>query len=219
MITEKPLEQLHASIRFQHLRFERAKRLIDLLISITAIVLLSPLFLLLFALIKCSQFKHPAVYRQIRIGKDGKPFRMLKFRTMQVGAEHLLAALLKDNEIEGKMFKVRNDPRITTIGKWLRQTSLDELPQLFNVIAGDMSLVGPRPSLPDEVAQYDEYEKQRLAITPGCTGLWQVSGRNLLSFSEMIDLDLYYIRHRSLGMDLSILLRTIPAVISRKGAY
>ncbi|MGG4021694.1 sugar transferase, partial [Geobacillus stearothermophilus] len=144
---------------------------------------------------------------------------MYKFRSMVTNAEELLESLLHLNEVTGAMFKMKEDPRVTKIGKFIRKTSIDELPQLWNVLKGEMSLVGPRPPLPREVAQYTEYDKQRLLVTPGCTGLWQVSGRNDLGFDEMVELDLKYIRERSLLYDIRIILKTIKIMIKPNSAY
>ncbi len=144
---------------------------------------------------------------------------MYKFRSMVSDAEKQLDELLERNEIEGAMFKMKNDPRITKVGKWIRKTSIDELPQLWNVIRGDMSLVGPRPALPREVQEYTSYERLRLKVTPGCTGLWQVSGRNALSFREMVELDLHYIERRSLLLDLKLILLTVRVMFGSSDAY
>nr|WP_042121399.1 sugar transferase [Paenibacillus senegalensis] len=195
------------------------KRTLDLSGAIVGSLVLMPLFLLLAVLIKLEDPKGAVLFKQVRIGKNGKPFYMYKFRSMVSNAEELLAELLEKNEIEGAMFKMKNDPRVTRIGRFMRKTSLDELPQFINVLRGDMSLVGPRPPLPREVVTYSLYEKQRLLVTPGCTGLWQVSGRNHLSFHEMVELDLKYIREQSIKQDIHILLKTFWVVISNKGAY
>lgn len=159
------------------------------------------------------------VYRQTRIGREGRPFRVYKFRTMYKDAEQGLDGLLERNEAQGPLFKIKDDPRITSVGKFLRRTSFDEFPQLLNVIKGEMSLVGPRPPLPQEVAQYEDWQKERLAIKPGLTGLWQVRGRSDISFDEGVLMDLYYIENWSLRLYFMILLRTIPAVLFSRGAY
>ena len=155
----------------------------------------------------------------MRVGKDGRHFSMLKFRSMGVGADSRLAELAGQNEASGPLFKIKADPRVTRVGRVLRRYSLDELPQLFNVLGGDMSLVGPRPPLPAEVAEYEEWQLGRLRAVPGLTGLWQVSGRSEVPFHDMVRLDLHYIRNWSLALDFEILLRTVPAVISSRGAY
>src|SRR5690606_35184897 len=170
-----------------------AKRLIDIVVSLAALVLLSPLLVAVALAIKLEDPKGPVLFRQVRIGKDGKPFVMLKFRSMVRDAESRLEALLPYNEVEGNMFKMKNDPRVTRVGRFIRKWSIDEFPQLWNVIKGDMTLAGPRPPLPREVKNYSPYDMNRLTVTPGCTGLWQISGRNALSFRDMVELDLAYI--------------------------
>jgi exopolysaccharide biosynthesis polyprenyl glycosylphosphotransferase len=196
-----------------------AKRLMDICGAIIGLVCLSWLFIIVAILIKLEDPKGPVFFKQVRVGKDGKEFYMYKFRSMVTNAEELLESLLHLNETTGAMFKMKEDPRVTKIGKFIRKTSIDELPQLWNVLKGEMSLVGPRPPLPREVAQYTEYDKQRLLVTPGCTGLWQVSGRNDLGFNEMVELDLKYIRERSILYDLKIILKTIKIMIKPNSAY
>jgi lipopolysaccharide/colanic/teichoic acid biosynthesis glycosyltransferase len=159
------------------------------------------------------------LYRQQRVGKDGRLFHMLKFRSMYRDADQRRAELSAANEATGPLFKMRNDPRVTRSGRFLRRTSLDELPQLLNVLRGEMSLVGPRPPLPSEVESYEEWQLGRLRAVPGMTGLWQVSGRSEVSFHDMVRLDLHYIRNWSLSLDLEILWRTLPAVLGHRGAY
>ena len=161
----------------------------------------------------------PILFRQTRVGRDGKTFYCWKFRTMVTNAEELLADLHQQQGYEGGLFKMEDDPRVTPPGKWLRRFSLDELPQLVNVLIGDMSLVGPRPPLRHEVAQYDDDMARRLRVRPGMTGLWQVSGRSELSWSEAIRLDLYYVDNWSMFQDLTILARTFGAVFGSRGAY
>jgi lipopolysaccharide/colanic/teichoic acid biosynthesis glycosyltransferase len=161
----------------------------------------------------------PALFRQTRVGKDGATFSMYKFRTMVVDAERRLAGLRELNEFDGVLFKMRQDPRITRIGARLRKWSLDELPQLFNVLLGDMSLVGPRPPLPDEAARYADHVRRRLVVKPGLTGLWQVSGRSDLSWDESVRLDLRYVENWSLALDLQILWKTIAVTLRGSGAY
>lgn len=199
--------------------YETWKRLIDCCGALIGLVLLAPLFAIVAIVMKLEEPRGSIFFRQVRIGKNGVPFRMVKFRSMIPGAEHVLGNLLERNEIAGKMFKMKEDPRVTRLGRLLRKTSVDELPQLWNVLRGEMSLVGPRPPLPREVEQYSELEKQRLAIVPGCTGLWQVSGRNSLSFEEMVELDLYYIRTRNLRLDALLILRTVREMLMSKNAY
>ena len=161
----------------------------------------------------------PIIFSQIRVGRNGKPFQCHKFRSMVDGAQHMQHTIAGLNEASGPLFKVRDDPRQTRVGRFLRRYSLDELPQLYNVLRGEMSLIGPRPNLPAEVEQYQEWHKKRLAASPGMTGLWQVSGRSELTFDEMVLLDIYYVENWSLAMDLGILLRSIPAVLRGRGAY
>src|SRR5204863_10054327 len=161
----------------------------------------------------------PAFFRQERVGRDGRTFRVWKLRTMRVDADSLLAELQQRNENDGLLFKMRHDPRITAMGRWLRRYSLDELPQLLNVLSGDMSLVGPRPPLPSEVALYASDVQRRLLVKPGITGLWQVSGRSDLSWDDAVRLDLYYVDNWSLILDLHTMWRTIGVVLRRKGAY
>jgi exopolysaccharide biosynthesis polyprenyl glycosylphosphotransferase len=161
----------------------------------------------------------PVLYRQKRIGKNGEPFLCYKFRSMVDGADRLRPVLDATNEATGPLFKVRNDPRRTRVGRWLRRYSLDELPQLLNVMRGEMSLVGPRPNLPEEAEHYAEWHKKRLTVSPGMTGLWQVSGRSDLTFDEMVLLDLYYVENWDFAMDVNIMLRTAPAIVRGRGAY
>jgi exopolysaccharide biosynthesis polyprenyl glycosylphosphotransferase len=193
------------------------RRILDMAGSFLLLAILSPLFLLIGFFIRLDS-SGPAIYRQIRCGLNGRKFWFYKFRSMIDGAEQQKGGLTPYNLMNGPVFKMENDPRITRVGRFLRKSSLDEIPQLFNVLRGDMSLVGPRPPLPEEVAQYKGWQKRRLSMKPGITGLWQVSGRNLLDFDDWMKMDLAYIDHWSLWLDLKILLKTIPAVFSRKGA-
>jgi exopolysaccharide biosynthesis polyprenyl glycosylphosphotransferase len=186
--------------------------------AIAALVVLLPLFLALAVWVRVSS-RGPALFRQERVGTDGKPFTMYKFRSMYVDAEQRLADLRQLNEGDGVLFKMKDDPRITPAGKWLRRYSLDELPQLINVAVGTMSLVGPRPPLQSEVSQYENDVRRRLLVKPGLTGLWQISGRSDLSWEESVRLDLHYVENWSLALDLVILWKTAFAVLSRKGAY
>lgn len=194
------------------------KEIFDRVTATALIVLLSPL-LLAIALLVRRDSPGPVLFRQVRVGRDGRLFVIYKFRTMYVDAEARLAELRHLNEFDGVLFKMRNDPRITRVGKWLRRYSLDELPQLFNVVRGQMSLVGPRPPLPEEVAQYPDDARRRLVVKPGITGLWQVSGRSDLSWEESVRLDLRYVENWSIPLDLVILLRTLAAVARASGAY
>lgn len=195
------------------------KRIIDIFFSALGLLVLLPLFALVAILIKLEDPKGKVFFRQNRVGKNEKQFPMYKFRSMVSNAEELKEHLLAYNEVSGAMFKIKNDPRITQIGRFLRKTSIDELPQLWNVLLGHMSLVGPRPPLPEEVAQYTEYDKQRLTVTPGCTGYWQVNARNSVGFDEMVQLDLTYIHIRSTRLDLKIIVKTGLMLLGSKDAY
>jgi exopolysaccharide biosynthesis polyprenyl glycosylphosphotransferase len=195
------------------------KRLFDITISAISIILLIP-FLLLVALLIRLDSPGPIFFYQMRVGKQGRQFKMYKFRSMYTDAEKRKAALMKKNEMkDGILFKMKQDPRITRVGRFIRKFSIDEIPQLFNVLLGDMSLVGPRPPLPCEVAKYTTYQRLRLKVTPGITCVWQVSGRSELSFREQVELDLLYIKNQSLKYDFLLLLKTIPAVLKARGAY
>ncbi len=198
--------------------YHTVKRGFDILASGVALVLLSPLFGVLTVKIK-KEDGGPAFYSQTRIGKNGKPFKMWKFRSMIVNADQMVEQLEEQNEIDGAMFKIKDDPRITKIGHIIRKYSLDELPQLWNVLIGDMSLVGPRPPLPSEVEEYTDYDKQRLLVMPGCTGLWQVTKRNEADFDEMVWLDIVYINHSGLWEDLKLIIKTVLVMIHPNGAY
>jgi len=194
------------------------KRPFDVAASLLGLTLLSPVFLVIAILVKLDS-PGPVFFRQIRVGKDGREFWFYKFRSMVQDAERLKKELMHLNELEGPVFKISEDPRITRTGRFLRRTSLDELPQLINVLRGEMSLVGPRPPLPCEVENYEAWQREKLSVLPGITCLWQISGRNHIGFTEWMRLDIEYIRRQSLGVDLKILIRTLPAVLSRKGAY
>ena len=194
------------------------KRLFDIVASACGLILLFPLFLFLVIKIR-SEDGGPAFYSQERIGKDEKPFRMWKFRSMIVDADKMLDKLEDQNEIDGAMFKIKDDPRVTKIGHVIRKYSLDELPQLWNVLIGDMSLVGPRPPLPSEVEESTNYDKQRLTVMPGCTGLWQVTKRNEADFDEMVWLDIVYINHSGAFEDLKLIVKTVLVMIHPNGAY
>ncbi|WP_077619800.1 sugar transferase [Bacillus sinesaloumensis] len=195
------------------------KRSMDIVGAIIGLFITSLLFIVVSIAIKIEDPKGPVFFSQVRVGKDGTKFKMYKFRSMVSDAEERLAELLKYNETTGAMFKMKNDPRITKIGRFIRKTSIDELPQLFNVLKGDMSLVGPRPPLEREVKEYTDYHKQRLMVTPGCTGLWQVSGRSNIGFEDMVSLDLEYIQKRTLLFDIKIILRTILVLFGSKDAF
>lgn len=195
------------------------KRGMDIIGAVLGLIFLSWLFLLVAILIKIEDPKGTVFFKQIRVGKNGKEFYMFKFRSMVMDAEEKLRDLLKYNEIDGAMFKLKEDPRVTKIGKIIRKTSIDELPQLLNVLKGDMSLVGPRPPLPREVKKYTDYDLQRLLVVPGCTGLWQISGRSSLSFKEMVELDLKYINNRSIKKDIVIIMKTFKLLLGSNEAY
>jgi exopolysaccharide biosynthesis polyprenyl glycosylphosphotransferase len=194
------------------------KAVTDRVGALALLVVASPLFALVALAVRTTS-PGPAFHRQMRIGRDCRPFRMWKFRTMVTGAEKLREGLESANENDGHMFKMRQDPRVTRVGRLLRRYSLDELPQLLNVLAGHMSLVGPRPPLPEEVARYDEVELRRLSVRPGLTGLWQVSGRSDLSWDETVALDLNYVDNWSFSRDVDVMARTLRAVIDGRGAY
>jgi exopolysaccharide biosynthesis polyprenyl glycosylphosphotransferase len=212
------LPMLHVEHPRLHGGARIVKNLVDRFGALILLVLLSPVLLgvaLSVRLTSCG----PVLFRQVRVGRDGSPFRIFKFRSMYVDAEARLAELKHLNEHDGVLFKIRDDPRVTPVGRWLRRLSLDELPQLLNVLLGQMSLVGPRPPLPAEVAAYADDVRRRLAVKPGMTGLWQVSGRSDLSWEEAVRLDLRYVENWSLSLDLVILLRTMTAVLRSSGAY
>jgi exopolysaccharide biosynthesis polyprenyl glycosylphosphotransferase len=194
------------------------KRALDVAISAVALLLLSPALLMIATAVRLDS-KGPVIFRQVRLGLGGRPFEILKFRTMVHDAESRLEELRSFNESDGPLFKIKRDPRITTVGRVLRRWSLDELLQFVNVLRGDMSLVGPRPPLPREVARYEPRHLVRLRGKPGITGLWQVSGRSDLSFDDMVRLDRQYLENWSIGMDMQIIARTASAVMARKGAY
>ncbi len=194
------------------------KRAIDIFAVVLSLPLLLPFSLLIAFLIRLDS-EGPALFRQQRVGKGGEIFTCYKFRTMVADAERRRAELAAMNEADGPLFKIRRDPRVTRVGQWLRRSSLDELPQLWNVLRGEMSLVGPRPALPEEVEQYKPWHRRRLEVMPGLTGLWQVLGRSDTSFDEMVRLDIYYAEHWTVGMDLYILLKTVPVVLIGRGAY
>jgi lipopolysaccharide/colanic/teichoic acid biosynthesis glycosyltransferase len=203
----------------RHQLYLATKRCLDVGVSIVALIVLSPLFAITALLIKLRD-GGPVLFVQKRVGKDGRLFDFYKFRSMVVGAERLKADLMLQNDHEtGVTFKMRKDPRVTWIGRVIRRTSIDEMPQFLNVLRGDMTLVGPRPALPSEVEQYTETDRRRLAVTPGLTCLWQISGRATLPFDEQVRLDVLYIEYQSFLLDLQILARTIPSVLSGRGAY
>ncbi|MCK5876413.1 MAG: sugar transferase [Candidatus Marithrix sp.] len=195
------------------------KRLFDIICSAIILILLSPIFSIVALLVKYDS-KGAVFFSQKRVGKNGTFFKMWKFRSMYTDAEERKAELMKQNEMQGGiLFKMKNDPRITKIGHFIRKFSIDELPQLWNVFIGDMSLVGPRPPLPKEVEQYTPYQFQRLNVTPGITCIWQISGRSSIPFPKQVELDLEYIEQQSFMTDIIILLKTVPAVLKARGSY
>lgn len=210
-----PLLTFSTAPRNELLLFVR--RCADITVSLALLVLLSPILLIVALAIRATS-RGPVLFRQTRCGLNGRPFTFLKFRSMLMDADALKATLRPFNEMDGPAFKMTNDPRVTPIGRFLRRTSLDELPQLWNILLGDMSFVGPRPAVVEEVAQYEPWQRRRLSMQPGLTCLWQVSGRNELSFDEWMRLDLEYIDNWSLWLDVKIALRTIPAVLLGRGA-
>jgi exopolysaccharide biosynthesis polyprenyl glycosylphosphotransferase len=193
------------------------KRFIDIAGAAAGLLLLSPLLAGVAAIVKMSD-GGSVFFRQERVGLNGRRFTLIKYRTMVVGADKMKAELMEHNEADGPVFKIRNDPRVTRLGRFLRKSSMDELPQLWNVLKGEMSLVGPRPPIPSEVDLYERWQRRRLSMRPGLTCLWQISGRSELDFDSWMKLDLHYIDHWSLTLDLIILLKTIPAVLSTRGA-
>ncbi|HEX4121010.1 MAG TPA: sugar transferase [Verrucomicrobiae bacterium] len=210
----------HQRLRAQWLAHgaDVTKRGLDIAVSFICLVLASPLLALLALLIKLED-RGPVFFSQTRVGQNGQEFKMFKIRSMCLGAEQRLVELLEKNKHrDGVTFKIENDPRITRVGRWLRKFSFDELPQLYNVLIGDMSLVGPRPPLPREVAKYSPADRRRLAIKPGITCIWQISGRANIDFSGQVQLDVDYIERQNFWTDLLILTRTVPAVLSGKGA-
>lgn len=194
------------------------RRMQDIIISVTAIILLFPIMVIVALCVFIDDPKGSPIFCQVRCGRDGKTFRLYKFRSMCVNAEQMLENLQDENEADGPAFKMKNDPRITRIGRFIRKTSIDELPQLFNILKGDMSIVGPRPPLPSEVEQYNDYQRQRLYVTPGLTCYWQIQpDRNSVKFDDWIELDIKYIQERSLRNDWKIILRTVKVVLKMQG--
>lgn len=214
---EKQLEiESESSMEFSF--YEVIKRLIDVVCSFLGVLVLSPLFIIIAIIIKTTS-KGPVFFSQKRVGKNGKEFDMYKFRSMVVNAEELKEKLAAQNEMSGPMFKMKDDPRVTKVGKFIRKTSLDELPQLWNVLKGDMSLVGPRPSLPKEVAQFEEWMYKRLEVKPGLTCYWQVSGRNNIDFEDWMKLDIKYVEERSTWVDVKLIFKTVGVLFGDKNAH
>lgn len=217
-ISEKKPILDRETVLWQDRWYWMGRRTQDVLLSVAALLVLWPLMLVVALVIVIDSPGAGPIFAQTRIGRDGKPFTFYKFRSMCPDAEEKLAELLQYNEMEGPAFKIRKDPRITRIGKFIRMTSIDELPQLWNVLRGDMSIVGPRPGLPREVEQYDDYAKQRLLVQPGLTCFWQIQpDRNSLSFDEWVELDVKYIKERSFLTDWKIILATFGAVFGMNG--
>jgi exopolysaccharide biosynthesis polyprenyl glycosylphosphotransferase len=199
-------------------RYALARRIMDIPIALLVLILTAPLMLLVAIAIKIDS-PGPVLFRQTRVGRDGRTFTMYKFRSMHENAEEMRDQLEELNEADGPLFKLRHDPRVTRVGRVIRRLSLDELPQFFNVLEGTMGVVGPRPALPNEVAEYEPWQMRRLVVLPGITGLWQVSRKQCSSFEEMIWLDIEYVEKWSPMLDLSIVAKTIPAMITARGAY
>lgn len=214
---EKQLE-IEGKSSMEFSLYEVIKRLIDVVCSFLGILVLSPLFIIIAIIIKTTS-KGPVFFSQKRVGKNGKEFDMYKFRSMVVNAEELKEKLAAQNEMSGPMFKIKDDPRITKVGKFIRKTSIDELPQLWNVLKGEMSLVGPRPSLPKEVDQFEEWMYRRLEVKPGLTCYWQVSGRNNIDFEDWMKLDCKYVDERNLWIDIKLIFKTVGVLFGDKNAH
>lgn len=218
MTTEKELVLKRDETLRQDKLYWRFRRTQDVIIASIALLILWPLMLIIALIIVIDSPGASPIFVQTRVGRDGKKFKFYKFRSMCANAEEKLAELMKHNEMDGPAFKMKDDPRITRVGKFIRKTSIDELPQLWNILKGDMSIVGPRPALPREVAQYDDYMKQRLIVTPGLTCYWQIQPRrNDLSFEEWMELDIKYIQERSFKVDWKIIFATFGAVLGMNG--
>lgn len=202
----------------ENLIYRTTKRLFDIVVGFLILILLLPIIPVIALMIRLDT-PGPVFFKQNRVGKDGRIFKFYKFRSMLREAEGQQKTVQEFNEKDGPIFKIRSDPRITDVGRFLRRSSLDEIPQILNVLKGDMSLVGPRPPLPGEVQHYRPWHRKRLEVMPGITCLWQISGRSHISFDEWMRLDMEYLKNRSFKTDLMIFLKTIPAVIARKGAY
>ncbi|WP_185959577.1 sugar transferase [Planococcus salinarum] len=211
-VTES-VENENAKAYYPHI-----KRFLDIFISIVGIAALSPLLLMVVLMIKLEDPDGEILFRQQRVGKGGKLFHMYKFRSMVSNAEALKATLMDKNEASGPVFKIKFDPRVTRVGSFIRRTSIDELPQLINVLKGEMTLVGPRPALPDEVEKYTDFERGRLAVTPGLTCYWQVSGRSNIGFDEWVKLDLQYIKERNTFVDIKLICKTVLVLFGSKDA-
>ena len=211
------INTMNENTKKEHKAYLIAKRITDVILSSCGLILLSPILLVTAIAIKIDS-KGPIFFKQMRVGKNGVQFPMYKFRSMVVNAEELKKELEKQNEMSGPMFKIKSDPRITKVGKFIRKTSIDELPQLVNVIKGDMSLVGPRPSLPKEVEQFEPWMMERLEVLPGITCFWQVSGRNNIPFKEWMELDVKYVRERNYLLDIKLIFKTFFVLFGDESA-
>ena len=217
-VDEKTRESMDRLFKAPKKNFWVKKRAFDITASLLALIVLSPFFLIIYILIFIDDPKASPVFRQKRIGRHGKEFTMYKFRTMVANAEQIRGELADKNEMDGPVFKIKEDPRITKIGKFLRKTGIDEILQLVNVLKGDMSLVGPRPPLPEEVSEYDDYQKLRLVVTPGLTCIWQTTKeRNDVSFEEWVNMDIDYIEHRTMLLDIKMIFKTVAVMFGRDG--
>lgn len=219
LITEDKADAEYEKVQLKHQPvYEFLKRALDIVCSSLGLVCLSWLFLITAIAIVIEDGGNP-IFAQTRVGKDGKFFRMYKFRSMYIGADKNIREFAKQNEADGPVFKIANDPRVTKVGAFIRKTSIDEFPQLINILKGDMSIVGPRPPLGNEVLQYNDFQMQRLLVKPGLTCYWQCSGRSHVCFDEWMKMDIQYIKDRSFWKDIKIILKTVPAVLLGKGAY
>lgn len=211
------MEDLGLNRSHNRVLYEITKRTIDIILSLVGVIGLTPVIIIIALLIRLES-KGPVVFSQKRIGLNGKEFNMYKLRSMVVNAEELKRKLYTKNEMSGPMFKIKNDPRITKVGKFIRKTSIDELPQLINILKGEMSLVGPRPSLPKEVKKFDKWMMRRLEVKPGLTCIWQVSGRNRIDFEEWMKLDIKYIEERSVILDIKLIFKTLLVLFGDENA-
>ena len=212
------MENSHIEFKNRVKFYEGLKRLVDVLGAFTGLLMLSPLIIIVSLIVKFTS-QGPVFFSQKRVGKNGIEFDMYKFRSMVVNAEELKEKLASQNEMSGPMFKMKDDPRITKVGKFIRKTSIDEIPQLWNVLKGDMSLVGPRPSLPKEVAQFESWMHKRLEVKPGLTCYWQVSGRNNIDFEDWMKLDIRYVNERNFWIDIKLIFKTVGVVFGDKNAH
>jgi exopolysaccharide biosynthesis polyprenyl glycosylphosphotransferase len=210
--------QYSPPIPVKQVPYAKAKRLLDIVLALTALILFSPVLLLVALLVRVTS-RGEVIFKQTRLGVGGRRFTCYKFRSMHVDADKLKSKLAHLNEASGPVFKIKNDPRVTFVGKYIRKLSLDELPQLLNVLWGDMSIVGPRPPVPHEVACYDEHHLRRLSVKPGLTCLWQISGRSNVAFEHWVEMDLAYIDTMTFLGDLKIIVKTVPAVLFCRGAH